>query len=1155
MPSLSAPFALRSGLFALFLALLAGCNQGGGPPDLPEETYQEAVSGFYTGLVAMEVGQDQRAEAKLLGVTRLVPGEAAAWANLGLLALRQNNLTAAAERLAKARDLAPNNSRIQALSAMLAERQGSEDAALAYYQQAVALDSTNINAIYALAQTINQQRPDDTASLLPLFSLLGRQAPDNLAVLLEQVRLALRLGDRAAAEQAVARIGAYAGQWPDMARTQWEALRDAVPQEDTAQAVVQAALLRNVLLQVQAYRDGLAAIQSPPEKVADLLTTFTLLKPSPAIPSPPDDSLAFAAEPVLVGQAAWSWIGSLLQKGAGIPHIVVADAQTVQVQGGPALPFPGGSSEGPTPNGVAGIDLDNDFVMDIALAGEGGLRLFRQDTTGAYTDVTQATGLSKAVTEAAYAGVWAADLDMEGDVDLLLARTEAAPRILRNNGDGTFSERTFFAEAVGMKAFAWADFDGDGDPDAALIDGSGRLHLYQNGRSGRFDALTLPETPAPLTAVAAAELSGDAVIDLLLLDAAGGLTSLSLGQEDPETTRLATWEGYPGRGAARLFVIDLDNNGGLDLVASVGLEARVWLENAGAGFLPPHAVEAGIFSIATIQDDGRLDLLGFDAAGTPVRLAVLGTKAYHWKQVRPRAALALGDQRINSFALGGEVEIRAGLLFQKQPITSPILHFGLGTYNLADVVRITWPNGDVQAEFDLISDLTVQAQQRLKGSCPWLFTYDGEGLRFVTDFIWRSPLGLRINAVETAGIIATEDWVKIRGDQLQPRDGIYDIRITAELWETHFFDHVSLMVVDHPVGTEVFVDERFAIPPPAFKVHTTEPPAPVKRAVDDRGQDVTSIVAARDGRYLDTFGRGAYQGITRDHYVEIDLGVEAPADGPLWLIANGWVRPTDSSINVAIGQGTTARPDGLRLEVADGNGGWVVVRTGLGFPSGKHKTILIDLSGVFLSESDRRVRLSTNLEVYWDALQWARGLPEAALRTETLAPANVDLRYRGYSEVTEADRSSPELPTYDRLEGTGQLWRDLVGYYTRFGEVRELLEDVDDRYVIMNAGDEMAFTFPEQPPPPTGWVRDYVLVGDGWVKDGDYNTTHSLTVRPLPAHDMANYDISMMPLDQDPVYLRHPEDWQVYHTRYVTPERFREAMRLGSEKGEGRRGE
>ena len=75
------------------------------------------------------------------------------------------------------------------------------------------------------------------------------------------------------------------------------------------------------------------------------------------------------------------------------------------------------------------------------------------------------------------------------------------------------------------------------------------------------------------------------------------------------------------------------------------------------------------------------------------------------------------------------------------------------------------------------------------------------------------------------------------------------------------------------------------------------------------------------------------------------------------------------------------------------------------------------------------------------------------------------------------------------LAGTAPRWRDLEGYYTRFGDVRELLASVDDRYVIMNAGDELRLRFPARRAPAPACVRDFVLVGDGWVKDGDYNTT------------------------------------------------------------------
>jgi hypothetical protein len=53
--------------------------------------------------------------------------------------------------------------------------------------------------------------------------------------------------------------------------------------------------------------------------------------------------------------------------------------------------------------------------------------------------------------------------------------------------------------------------------------------------------------------------------------------------------------------------------------------------------------------------------------------------------------------------------------------------------------------------------------------------------------------------------------------------------------------------------------------------------------------------------------------------------------------------------------------------------------------------------------------------------------------------------------------------SYARLSGTTQRWRDLIGYYTRFGDVKPLLQRIDDRYVIMNAGDEMVLRFRLRP--------------------------------------------------------------------------------------------
>jgi ASPIC/UnbV protein len=560
--------------------------------------------------------------------------------------------------------------------------------------------------------------------------------------------------------------------------------------------------------------------------------------------------------------------------------------------------------------------------------------------------------------------------------------------------------------------------------------------------------------------------------------------------------------------------------------------------------LPEH-----VFDVADLNNDGRLDLVALSKDGLPQQAINQSSKNYHWQIVRPRATSAVGDQRINPFGVGGEMEIRSGLLVQKQPITGPLLHFGLGEQTTTDVIRVVWPNGSVRADFEVKPDQEITIEQRLKGSCPFLFAWNGKQMEFVKDAVpWSSAIGLRINTLGTASVEATEEWYKIGRDQLAPHDGFYDLRITAELWETYYYDQLALMVVDHPEGTDIFVDERFVIPPAKLEVTTVSTPRPIARAVDDKGQDVTSVVSKLDGNYLGTFERGRYQGVARDHYVELDLGDDAPASGPLWLIANGWMHPTDSSINVAISQGRDEQAKPLSLEIPDGRGGWEVVRPNLGFPAGRKKICLFDLAGVFKPGTPHRLRLRTNLEIYWDSFEWALGLPGAQLKTTRLNPEVADLHHRGYSVINQTTDSSPEIPDYNRLASSKQIWRDLIGYYTRFGDVRELLLRPDDRYVIMNAGDEMSFRFAEQPPPPAGWVRDYVIVGDGWIKDGDYNSTFSKTVLPLPYHAKNQYTTPPTRLEDEVVYRQHPEDWQNFHTRYVTPDVFQNALRPRNKK-------
>lgn len=1134
-----------------FAASLHACRRGDDLPDPSSQTYREAVAAFHTSLAAIQAGVEVVAEEEMLRVAKLVPQEPAAWANLGLLAFRRTAFDVAAERLQKARTLAPENSQIQVLSGLFESMQGRLEEAKTYLQRAVALEPHNLKAVYALAQLIEQQGGEQSAEEVQhLLTQLLQAQPDNLAVLLELARVAVKRGDTKALQDSIARLEQKVTTWPPVAQEQLRTLQTVASGANPNRTAQHVIMLKNVLVRDPGYRQSRAAIQAPFGQEGEVIPRFLRLSPPYAKAAAPDEALAFAVEQLSAGEGQWTWINALSLNSEGAPVVMLANGHDVRLMEGTVLRFPGGPEAlPPLPDGIVGLDFNNDFKMDLACAGAGGLSLLRQDDAGTFTDVTAQLGLPAAVTDAPYTGVWTADVDLEGDLDLVLGTPEGPPLVLRNNGDGTFTVLPLFDGVTGLRAFAWGDLDADGDPEAVLLDATGTVHVYTNQRTGQFQARAVPQELGKVLAIAVADVNSDSMLDLVVLQADGNIQRLSHTAKGDvwRTVQLAQWPAFPSGVAVatpRLLLADMDNNGGLDLIASIPAGGRLWLNDTQGSLRPLDRPLSGhVFAISEQTGDGKLDLLGLSETGQPLRLVNQGTKNYAWLTLRPRATPTPGDGRINSFALGGEVDVQAGLLYQKQPITAPILHFGLGEHRSANVARLIWPNGDVQAEFKLQANQVVVARQRLKGSCPWLFAYDGEAMRFITDFLWRSPLGLRINAQDTANVMMTEDWVKVRGDQLVPRDGMYDLRITAELWETHFFDQVSLLVVDHPVGTDIYVDERFAIPPSKLAVYVTAPPRPVAHAWDDHGQEVTDIVRKRDGRYLDTFGRGTYQGMTRDHYVEIDLGQEVPSTGPLWLLASGWIRPTDSSINVAISQGRHAPPQSLRLEVPDGQGGWVVAKSDLGFPAGKTKTIVLDVQGIWRPGTPHRLRLRTNMEIYWDALAWAPGLPDAEIKTQRWHPQTVELRYRGFSVVHAADRSSPELPQYHALEGTAPRWRDLIGYYTRFGDVRELLQAVDDRYVIMNAGDELVLRFVAPPPPPAGWRRDFVLIGDGWVKDGDYNTTFSKTVLPLPAHDQPDYTTPPGPLEDDLVYRRHAQDWQRYHTRYITPQRFHEALR------------
>ena len=225
--------------------------------------------------------------------------------------------------------------------------------------------------------------------------------------------------------------------------------------------------------------------------------------------APADTSINFKPER-FQARIKGEWVGAISLSGEGAPVIATGTGSEVRLSSGAVLPFPGGTYRYPPGHdGVLPIDFSYDFKTDFVFASDGGVRFFRQNSPSSFTDVTSDTKLPAATINQRMLGAATADIEADGDLDIVLEMYEKVPTVLRNNGDGTFVEMYPFSGVKGLQDFAWADLDGDGDPDAALIDSERVLHVFSNERQGQFTERKLPANLTPATAINVMDVDND----------------------------------------------------------------------------------------------------------------------------------------------------------------------------------------------------------------------------------------------------------------------------------------------------------------------------------------------------------------------------------------------------------------------------------------------------------------------------------------------------------------------------------------------------------------------------------------------------------------------------------------------------------------------
>ena len=193
------------------------------------------------------------------------------------------------------------------------------------------------------------------------------------------------------------------------------------------------------------------------------------------------------------------------------------------------------------------------------------------------------------------------------------------------------------------------------------------------------------------------------------------------------------------------------------------------------------------------------------------------------------------------------------------------------------------------------------------------------------------------------------------------------------------------------------------------------------------------------------------------------------------------------------------------VEAQNVEGKWVRVVEDMGFPAGLERTMIADLTGK-LQPGTRRIRIVSNLKIYWDAIRIDQTPEPRNVRVSEVPLAKAALDFLGYPHEIRLQPASDTTYSYTHRSRTGPYAR-AAGNYTRYGEVRDLLRATDDRFVVFGSGEGLKLDFDPKTLPvlPSGWVRDYFFFADGFEKDLDFYAAHAFTVEPLPRHSSLPY--------------------------------------------------
>jgi hypothetical protein len=480
-----------------------------------------------------------------------------------------------------------------------------------------------------------------------------------------------------------------------------------------------------------------------------------------------------------------------------------------------------------------------------------------------------------------------------------------------------------------------------------------------------------------------------------------------------------------------------------------------------------------------------------------------------------------------------------------------VLRFGLGQETSAHVY-VKWPQGYVQ-EFDKVeADRLLAVTETTAGklsSCPMLFAWDGRKYRFVSDTMGSVLLGAIQADGSTVSLLDTDEYVKVPGDQLRPKDGYWSLVFSDQLRETAYLDRGHLLVVDHPADVLFYCNERLSSQPPypQFTLFTARGERLPVSARREDGTDILPALSTVDRVYAPHGKPLPYEGIVETHSYILDLGDLSGYGHPV-LVLFGWSDFSTVDARYAASQaGVSVLP--VTLSVKDASGEWVTAIEDIGEPGGWPKPETVDLKGLFRT-NDYHVRITSNIALYYDRATVIDYDPDLPVHVFPMEADRAELVHGGFAQMSRPDGRRPDIFLHEQKLPSSPYGMFCFGRHTRYGDIRELLLATDDMYAIMAPGDEAVIDFATSRAPelPRGWVRDFVFYADGFMKDIRYRIAYGSYVEPLPFHGMSAYPPAAgesYPMDE-----QHRRYIEVYNTRDITPATAADATAFPSGVGE-----